>query len=320
MVAAHDEGERTAVIHGMTTLADGVVGLVLRPADGADWPAWQPGAHIDLCLGDDLVRQYSLCGDPARRDEWRVAVLRAPESRGGSIVVHEKLAEGDTLTVRGPRNNFPLRLAPRYVFVAGGIGITPILPMLAAAEEAGADWTLDYGGRSRASMAFVTELRERYGTGVRIHPQDEVGLPDLDAIMGVPRPATLVYCCGPEPLLRAVEEKAAAWQQGCLQVERFAPKGPIRTADDGQFEVRLASAGVTLEIRPGQSILDAVEDAGIDWPYACREGTCGTCETPVLEGTADHRDSILSEEERATATTMFICVSRSACSRLVLEI
>ncbi|MGK5557458.1 PDR/VanB family oxidoreductase [Actinomadura kijaniata] len=305
---------------GRDRVADGVVLLTLARPDGGDLPAWEPGAHVDLVLGPGLVRQYSLCSDPADRSRWQVAVLREPDGRGGSVHVHDRLAAGSPVRVRGPRNHFALEPAARYLFVAGGIGITPLLPMVAEAERRGADWRLVYGGRSRATMAFRERLEAEYGERVTLHPQDESGLPDLDALLGAPRADTLVYCCGPEGLLEAVEERCAAWPPGALRVERFSPREVGEPVLDGAFEVELARTGTTVTVPPGKSVLEAVEEAGTPVLSSCREGTCGTCETPVLEGTVDHRDSLLTPEERAAHDTMMICVSRAACPRLVLDL
>jgi ferredoxin-NADP reductase len=295
--------------------ADGVLALTLRHPLGEELPSWEPGAHIDVVLGPGLERQYSLCGDPSDRRAWRIAVLREPDGRGGSSYVHEQLGQGDKVRVRGPRNHFGLRPAPRYRFIAGGIGITPILPMLSAAEAAGAEWTLLYGGRSRRSMAFAEEL-SRYGDRVRIAPQDETGLLDLAPVLAEVPEDTLVYCCGPGPLLDAVEE---ACPSGLLHVERFQPKVQ-ESGPDGEFEVVLERAGRTLTVPAGVSVLDTVRAAGVEVLYSCTEGTCGTCETDVLEGTPDHRDSVLTDEEREAGETMLICVSRCLGKRLVLDL
>ncbi|QNG37219.1 oxidoreductase [Geodermatophilaceae bacterium NBWT11] len=301
-------------VAGRTEGAEGVVVLELADPTGADLPAWTPGAHVDLLLTDDLTRQYSLCGDPADRSVYRIGVLREPAGRGGSAYVHDRLREGDDVDVQGPRNHFELAPSPRYLFIAGGIGITPILPMAAAARAAGADHELHYGGRSRRSMAFLAELE---GT---LHPQDEVGLLDLDALLGTPRPDTLVYCCGPEPLLAAVEEHCAAWPAGTLHVERFASKGVGDVVRAEGFEVELSLTGTTITVTPEQSVLAALEAAGVDVLSSCQEGTCGTCETAVLAGEVDHRDSLLTPDEQAAHDTMFVCVSRAAGPRLVLEL
>jgi len=302
-------------------VADDVVHLVLRHSFGGEFPAWEPGAHIDLKLADGLVRQYSLCGDPSERSALEVAVLREPEGGGGSAFIHEQLEEGARTRIRGPRNHFRLTEAKKYLFIAGGIGITPILPMVHQLAESGADWQLVYGGRSRDSMAFAKELCDRYGDCVSIHPQDEVGLLDLDTLLGTPRADTAVYCCGPEPLLQAVEGRMADWPDGSFHLERFAPKDAVAgEAEAGAFEIELAGTGKTLTVAPEQSIIDALEEAGIDVEFSCQEGTCGTCETAVLDGVPDHRDSILTDEEKAQNDTMFICVSRSCTDRLRLDI
>jgi ferredoxin-NADP reductase len=319
----HDEVDLRLRVARRDEAADGVAVLHLQDPDGRELPAWAPGAHCDLVLpgeGEPTTRQYSLCGDPGDRTTWHVAVLREPDGRGGSRRIHAELTEGAVVAVRGPRNAFPLEPAPSYVFIAGGIGITPLLPMIAAAAASGADWQLHYGGRSRASMAFREQLEATHGARVTVHPQDEVGLLDLDALLGTPRPSTLVYCCGPEPLLEAVEQRCAAWPAGSLHVERFAPKPqgePVRT---DAFEVELAQSGLTLTVPPDLSVLEVVERAGVQVLSSCQEGTCGTCETAVLAGVPDHRDSLLTEAERAAGDTMFICVSRAACPKLVLDL
>jgi ferredoxin-NADP reductase len=218
---------------------------------------------------------------------------------------------------RGPRNHFALEDASGYLFLAGGIGITPILPMVAAADAAGIEWRLVYGGRRRSTMAFLDVL-SAYGDKVDIRPQEEFGLLDLDAALATAAPGTLVYCCGPEPMLAAAEERCAVLTPGSLRTERFTPK-PV-TGPNEAFEVELALSGRTLPVEPGLSILETVEKAGVDVLSSCREGTCGTCETPVLEGEPDHRDSVLTEAERADGSFMMICVSRARGPRLVLEL
>ncbi|MGW7272007.1 PDR/VanB family oxidoreductase [Streptomyces sp. NPDC054864] len=301
-------------------LSDGVVRLSLTHPCGERLPAWTPGAHIDLMLGPGLVRQYSLCGDPGDTSLLQVAVLREPESRGGSRYVHDTLVEGDTVRVSVPRNNFPLVASPRYLFIAGGIGITPVLPMIATAERQGADWRLVYGGRSRATMAFAGELAKDHPRRVALCPQDETGLLDLDGLLGSPAPGTLVYCCGPEPLLNAVERRCASWPEGVLHTERFTPKTREEDATWASFDVELSRSGITVTVPPDKTVLQTVEEAGVQILSSCREGTCGTCETAVLDGAVDHRDSLLTPAEQARNDTMFICVSRAACPRLVLDL
>ncbi|GAA3721172.1 PDR/VanB family oxidoreductase [Streptomyces tremellae] len=313
-------GEFTVVVARRDALADGVVRLTLADPDGGQLPAWTPGAHLDLLLAPRLERQYSLCGDPADRSVLQVAVARERDGRGGSRYVHDELAEGATVGVRGPRNTFPLVAAERYLFVAGGIGITPLVPMVARAAAHGADWRLVYGGRTASAMAFAAPLAAAHPDRVELWPRDERGLLDLDGLFGAPRADTAVYCCGPEPLLAAVGERCARWPAGALHTERFSPAtggpaGPLEA-----FEVELAASGRTVTVPQDRSILQAVEDAGIQVLSSCREGTCGTCETDVLAGEVDHRDSLLTPEERAAGDVMFICVSRCRSGRLVLDL
>ncbi|WP_319943019.1 PDR/VanB family oxidoreductase [Nocardia aurantia] len=297
---------------------DEVRSFDLAAGSGEDLPRWDPGAHIDLHLPGGLTRQYSLCGDPGDRRRWRIAVLHEPAGRGGSRYLHGPVRAGTGLRAGMPRNNFPLVDAPRYRFVAGGIGITPLLPMIAAVAASGAPWTLYYGGRSRDRMAFVDELTG-YGDRVRLYPQDRCGLIPLAEVFGSDDAA--IYCCGPEPLLQAAEAQQRARGTGSLHLERFQP-ADIATdpAADGAFEVELRYAGTTVPVAAGQSVLSALQRAGVDVPSSCEEGTCGSCETTVLEGEVDHRDSVLNEEERAAGRTMMLCVSRARTPRLVLDL
>lgn len=313
-----------AVVKEKVDVSRGVVALALaRPkgddAEGNDLPAWQPGSHIDMVFEGGLVRQYSLCGDPADRSTYRIGVLREVAGRGGSEFVHDRLQVGDRVHLRGPRNHFVLQEAPAYLFVAGGIGITPLLPMVAEAQRRGADWSLLYGGRSRGSMAFLDQL-EAYGDRVAVMPEDERGLLDLKGFLGGHSAGALVYSCGPEPLLKAMEAACADLPHNTLRVERFAPKEEFHTDTDTDFEVYLQQSDLTVQVGPDQSILECVESAGIPILSSCQEGTCGTCETDVIEGIPEHRDSVLTEDDRASNETMMICVGRCKGKRLVLDL
>jgi ferredoxin-NADP reductase len=308
----------TTVAH-KETLADGVVRLTLRTADGADFPLWSPGAHIDVSLPGGIIRQYSLCGERADRSQVQVAILNEPKSRGGSKYIHESLEEGADLWIRGPRNHFEFVSAPTVIFIAGGIGITPIIPMLAQAQQLGVDWHLYYGGRTEKSMAFTDELVATYGERVTLWPEDQKGLIDLPAILGTPAERTKIYACGPGPLLNAVEERAKPWPARTLYTERFVAKD-LGSVTNGAFEIELTLAGRTLTVPADKTILETIEDAGISVLSSCQEGTCGTCETTIVEGEADHRDSLLTDEEKESNESLFICVSRAKSARLVLEI
>jgi ferredoxin-NADP reductase len=205
------------------------------------------------------------------------------------------------------------------LFVAGGIGITPLLPMIRAAEAAGAEWAMIYGGRKRSSMAFLEQLTQ-YGSKVTIEAHDQGGSIDLPALLKQPRTDTLVYCCGPERLMAGVETECNRWPTQSLRVERFSPKPMGEPVFAEEFEVVLRQAGVTLKVLPHQSILQVVEAAGVQVLCSCCEGTCGSCETPVLEGSPDHRDSVLTDYEKESNRCMMICVSRSRGPRLVLDL
>lgn len=314
--ASQDSAERYVIVRRRNDEADGVISLDLVDPGEAPLPMWEPGAHIDVCVPDG-TRQYSLAGDPADRHVYRVGVLLQADGRGGSKFVHENLRVGSRLKIRTPRNNFRFESAGRYLFVAGGIGITPLLPMIASAHAQGLPWTLIYGGRTRRSMAFLDELAV-YGNRVRVVPQDECGLLDLDEIAQV-RSDTHVYCCGPEPLLAAVERVCEGWESKRLHLERFAAKDMETPQACVAFEVECVDSGVTVTVPPEQSMLDALLARGIDLNFDCREGTCGSCELEVLDGVADHRDSILTAAERQEGKIIFPCVSRADGGRLVVD-
>lgn len=299
--------------------AAGVVTLTLARPDRGRLPDWAPGAHIDLTLANGTTRQYSLCGDRRDAHTYRVGVLREHAGRGGSAFVHDVLEVGDVVGLGGPRNNFAMVPSPRYLFIGGGIGITPLVPMVHQADLIGAEWALLYGGRSRSSMAFLDDLA-RYGDRVHVVPQDEAGLLPLNAWLGEPRTDTVVYGCGPAPLLEALGRATAEWPAHRVRTERFiaAEQGaPVR---DEPFAVELARTGATVTVPAELSVLEAARRAGATTLSSCEQGTCGTCETAVLAGVPDHRDSILADHERAEGDCMFPCVSRSCTDRLVLDL
>jgi ferredoxin-NADP reductase len=309
----------TLRVTGKELVAGDVLTLQLTSPQALRLRDWAPGAHIDLVLPNGMTRQYSLCGDRWDPFTYRVGVLREQSGRGGSAYVHDELEVGDLVGVGGPRNNFALVPSEQYLFVAGGIGITPLLPMVRQAELLGADWRLLYGGRTRTSMAFLDELAG-YGERVQVVPQDEFGLLDLPAFLGSPRPGVRIYSCGPAPLLAAMETACAGWPASTLRTERFVGEelgGPVRTAP---FEVELARTGATVTVLPDKTVLEAVGAVGVDVLSSCRQGICGTCETTVLDGEPDHRDALLDDAERQANDCMFICVSRARSDRLVLDL
>ncbi|MFD5635161.1 PDR/VanB family oxidoreductase [Streptomyces sp. NPDC127077] len=287
-------------------------GVVLTRLEGAELPPWEPGAHLDLVLPSGLVRQYSLCGDPEDRSAYTVATRLVEDGRGGSREVHEHLREGMRVEVRGPRNRFPLVAAPAYVFVVGGIGITPVLPMLRALPE-GTDWRLLYGGRTRASMPFLEEIEKLDRSKVTVVAEDEDGLPDLDGLFADTVPGTAVYCCGPDGLMAAV---AARIPDGAaLHLERFTARAP--DGGDTAFEVELRRSGRTVTVPAGTTVLAAVRAELPGTLYSCEQGFCGTCRQRVLEGEIEHRDELLTDAERDDS--MLICVSRTRGGRIVLD-
>ncbi|MFG2097465.1 PDR/VanB family oxidoreductase [Streptomyces sp. NPDC048612] len=298
--------------------AAGVVSVELSSPDGAELPPWRPGAHVELVLPTSIVRQYSLCGSPQDRVCYRIGVLRERASRAGSEYVHAFLRPGQPVRVRGPLDNFGFTQEKAYLFIAGGIGITPILPMVGQAAAWGTPWQLLYGGRSADSMAFLGELRD-HPDNVRLYPEDRAGRIPLHEWLDRPRPDTTVYACGPEPLLTAVENGAAHWGPGAVRLERFRPR-PKAARVDTEVEVVCARSNRTVTVPAGRSILSGLADAGLPVTGSCREGVCGTCETRVLDGEPDHRDDILTADDRAAGDRMYLCVSRARGGRLVLDV
>ncbi|MFC9556774.1 PDR/VanB family oxidoreductase [Rhodococcus sp. NPDC056960] len=308
-------------IKAKTPITDTITQLTLVRTDGRDLPEWTPGSHIDLVLGPDMVRQYSLSGEPGDLRSWQVSVLHQPDGRGGSTRIHHEFREGESIAVRGPRNNFHLVAASRYLFIAGGIGITPLLPMITSVHRTGAEWSLVYGGRSRRNMAYADDLKQAHGERVTLLPADVHGRIDLARILAGVTSDTAVYVCGPEGLLCAVEAMAAELDNvGEVHLERFTPKTPMDAPVLEHFEVEFVRSGITVSVGPDQTILDAARAVGIPAPFSCSEGTCGTCETNIVSGLADHRDSVLSPAEQEENSTLMICISRAACPQIKLDL
>lgn len=299
-----------------------VLVLELRDPDGGALPPFTPGAHLEIQLPGGLIRHYSLCNDPAERDRYCLGVGLARDSRGGSRYIHQQVRLGTQLTVSAPRNNFPLELAAEdYVFIAGGIGITPIMAMIRSCVATNRRWQLFYCTRNRQRTAFYEDLRALAPDRCHFHFDDEQEgrLFDVAAALGkVPGTAHL-YTCGPEPLMKAVEAAAADRPPDRVHFEWFTAAAVDTTADT-PFTVILRDSGTRYEVPPGRSILEVLEDHGAGVPYSCREGLCGTCRTTVLAGLPDHRDSVLSAAERASNSEMMICVSRARSATLELEL
>lgn len=300
--------------------AEGVVSLDLQSPDGEDLPSWTPGAHIDVVTADGSARQYSLCGSPEDKRTWRIAVLREAAGRGGSRWLHDEVSAGDVLTVRGPRNHFPLDPSSSYLFIAGGIGVTPLLPMLSEAKRTGANVQFVYCGRSRSTMAFLDECND-LENGPDLYPEAETGRVNLEELLSRVRPDTLVYSCGPSELLDAVERRSSHWPEGTVRMERFSARafdGSLPA--DNSFEVELARSGQVLTVPADRTILSVLEDAGADILSSCEQGTCGSCITPVLSGALVHRDTVLTAAEKKSGQSIVVCVSRCSGPRLVLDL
>ncbi|GAB3200224.1 PDR/VanB family oxidoreductase [Nocardioides hungaricus] len=297
---------------------------MLRRSSAAALPPWEPGAHVDVVLPDGTVRQFSLCGEPDDLSSYRIAVRREPDGRGGSRWVHEELTVGDVLQIRPPRNHFALEEASGYVFVAGGIGITPILTMARHVRRSSPSVpcrTL-YAGRSRASMALLDEVVD-LGEGVQICVTEEVGRPDVRGVVAGLEPEHLLYVCGPAGLIDDVR-RAADESQRSEQIRYELFSAPVvdsaEVDSDPPFEVELRRSGMTIEVGPTSTILREVRAAGAHVLSDCQDGICGSCETAILEGEAEHRDHVLTPEEQRSNTVMMICVSRCRSGRLVLDL
>ncbi|MGL6234295.1 MAG: FAD-dependent monooxygenase [Segniliparus sp.] len=306
-----------ATVAQITAISPEVKALDLVRADGQTWPDWRPGAHIDLQLPSGKLRQYSLCGSPEDRRTLRIAVLREPGGKGGSMEIHA-LPEGARVTVGGPRNNFELQDAPEYLFVAGGIGITPLMPMIASVEAAGKPWRLLYRARGEGRMPFGAGLARQHGDKALLTNADAEPRPNLDSWVGGLPHGAAVYCCGPSNLMDVVVELAGRREGVTAHIERFSPSEKGRR-EDAAFEVELAASGRTVAVPAGTSMLDAIRSAVPNLSASCESGVCGSCELAVLHGRPDHRDDILQPSERDRTDIVYPCVSRSLDPKLTID-
>lgn len=312
----------SAQVSAIRAVARDVLAVELRSAAGGPLPGASPGAHIDLALPNGLVRQYSLVealGTP-EQDRYTVAVGLDAQGRGGSRFVHERLRVGDALRISAPRNAFAMDPSHRRVLLlAGGIGVTPIVAMARHCAAQDLDWTLVACARSAARLAYLEELRALAGPRLRTHFDDEHGGPiDLAALLA-PRCWDGVYACGPAPMLDALAHATAGWPSDAVRTERFkAPDTPAATGRS--FELVLQRAGLRTQVDATESVLDALERLGVDHPWSCREGVCGTCDARLLEGDVEHRDYVLTPDEKSARQRMMVCVSRCTGNRLVLDL
>jgi ferredoxin-NADP reductase len=305
-------------VRSMRWEAPGVLSLDLTAPDLSPLPGFEPGAHIDLNLPSGVMRQYSLCCDHNDTSRYRIAI-RSVSGGLSSQFIHRKLRPGELLTVSAPRNNFEFAGAENYLFIAGGIGITPLLPMMRRAAAMRKPWTLLFCNRSDDEAPFLDEIRALGGT-IKLHSTAAGTRLDVAARLTNVEANTLVYCCGPEQLMLAVEAATAAWPEGSVRFEWFAPRSRPADEASGNFEIVCQASGVTLTVPPDKTVLATLNDAGIFVPCSCEQGICGTCEVRVLGGEVDHRDSIQSQAERAANQSMMVCVSRARSPQLLLEI
>ncbi|MDN7437448.1 PDR/VanB family oxidoreductase [Burkholderia multivorans] len=316
------EGTITLEVTGVRYEARDVSILELRDIKGGMLPPFTPGAHLELVLPGAMRRHYSICNDPSERDRYCIGVGLARESRGGSKYIHEQVRVGTRIETFGPRNNFPLvDSVGASVFVAGGIGITPIMSMIRRCESQGKDWHLYYCSRNRYRTAFYEELKAYGSERCTFHFDDEAEGQrlDLTRILDHVGPTTHVYCCGPIPLMEAVKNVAVHLDSEFVHFEWFTATETRRT-DDKPFFVKIHSTGERFEVPLDASILDVLERHDQLVPFSCREGLCSTCTTRVISGIPDHRDHVLSDSDKARNDQIVICVSRAQSEELVLDL
>lgn len=319
MIGAGRGALRRVRVAAIRELAENVRAFELAAADGRKLAPFTPGAHIDVQVPAGPVRQYSLCGASQDAARYLIAVKREVPGRGGSASLHDDVEEGSILAISGPRNNFPLAEAARQsVFIAGGIGITPITAMVRALAARGEEWELHYCARSARHAAFAGELRALCPARVQTYFSETPILDTADLLHDQPEGAHL-YCCGPEGLMRSVAAASAHWRAGSVHFEWFAvPEQDA--ASTTSFVVELARSKMVLEVPEDRSLLEVLRENGVAVASSCEEGVCGTCETAVLAGAVDHRDRLLSPAEREASRTMMVCVSRARSERLVLDL
>jgi cytochrome P450/ferredoxin-NADP reductase len=316
---------RSMLVDSTELIAQDVLRVRLKAPDGRELPRWTPGSHIDLHCGDTgISRQYSLCGDPQQADTYEIAVLREEHSRGGSAWIHGALQAGMKVQMRGPRNHFKLdESAQQLILVAGGIGITPVAAMAARAQALGIPYEIHYSCSQRERMALLDALQARHGERLQIYVGAEGRRADYAALLAQVRPGAQIYACGPQRMLDGLAQASQHWPEDSLRVEHFSSTlGALDPDKEHGFEVELRESGITLQVRNDETLLDALRSANIDIECDCREGLCGSCEVPVLEGDIDHRDMVLTRAERTACTKMMSCCSRARTqeSRIVLAL
>jgi len=312
---------RQVVVDQVRHEADNIIGISFKNQDDSDFPKWSPGAHIDVMVGE-FTRKYSLCGYNADREILEIAVLREDEGRGGSKYIHDHLKQGDSLKIKGPKSNFRLdEKAKRYILIAGGIGITPILTMADRLAELGKDYCLHYAGSTRSSMAFVNRIEQDHAGRFELYPKSEGKRADLQSLVTTADANTRIYVCGPDRMIEMLEELCASLPENVLHFEHFAAKHETYDpSQDTAFELVLANSGVVVRVEPGQTALNALKATGIEVESDCEEGLCGNCEVEVLEGEIDHRDNVLARSEKKENKRMVTCCSRAKTSSVKIAL
>ena len=312
---------REVVVKEITAEAEDIVRLTLTLANGEDFPQWTPGAHIDLMFGD-FSRKYSLCGALDNRKELQIAVLKEDLGRGGSRYLHQHIKVGDTLKIKGPKNNFQLQpKAEKYILIAGGIGITPIISMADALKSAGLAYEIHYAGRSEAAMAFLTRVRRDHGSVLKCWVGEQgmrLALPQVVANM---KDSMQIYVCGPERMIQELEGLCENLPRSVLHFEHFSASAELLDrSNDSEFEVFLENSNLQLRVQPGQTLLEVLLEAGVEIDYDCKEGLCGSCEVVVTEGDIEHRDNVLSRAEKAKGRSMMTCCSRAKSKKIKIAL
>lgn len=314
---------RQVVVQQTDMLTDNIMRIRLAAANGQTLPSWTPGSHIDVICGDlDISRQYSLCGDPKDRQVLDIAVLLETDGRGGSAWIHQTIRSGMPLHIRGPRNHFRFDdKTKKAIFIAGGIGITPISAMARAAKEHGIDYQIHYCARSRKNMAFLEQLTQLHGQRLHVYASDESQRADFSTLLATPEQDVQIYACGPLRMTEALQQLCETWPDDALRIEHFqSALGKLDPEKEHAFDAELKQTGITISVAAGQSLLEALRSANIDIQSDCEEGLCGSCEVSVLSGQPDHRDVVLTRTERAAGNKMMSCCSRAKDKCIVLDL
>jgi len=316
-----DDILRQVKVRSVTDDSNSVKHIVLEDPRGRPLPPFSAGSHIDL-VGGDFRRKYSLFGDVTNTGRYEIAILREDEGRGGSKYFSDALSDGDTIHIAGPRNHFKLSEgADRYVLIAGGIGITPIRAMADRLKALGKSYEVRFCAKSRGHLPLLAQMEETHGDALKLHLSGEGSRLDLEGELGSLEPGTLVYACGPEQLLDALDEMSKNWPEGTLKYEHFSSvDGGLDPSVEHSFEAELKDSGISITVAADQTLYEAVRAAGVDLPLDCGEGLCGTCEARVLGGEVDHRDRVLSKKEREQGEKLMTCCSRAKGKKIVLSL